>query len=162
MAPIVFRAMSKITFAALCVLAFAACEAASTQTSPTPAAASQTAKEAKLIIVVPITVSETKGKPQSRYLVIHDVVTESPGGAYNVYVGLPAGKTPGGVDDPSYVGTFSMYDAQPGSPLNVSVPLVKAVDLDAPTTPERELLTIVSVGPDAPISAKGAELIRQQ
>jgi hypothetical protein len=51
------------------------------------------------------------------YLVLQNIFAESPPGiGYDVYLDLPAGRTPPGRGDAHYVGTFHFFDANPSRP----------------------------------------------
>ncbi|MDB5600010.1 MAG: hypothetical protein JWN71_2054 [Xanthobacteraceae bacterium] len=43
-----------------------------------------------------------------------------PGVSYNVYLNLPAGEAPRGVNDPHYVGTFNYFNATTGRPQDIA------------------------------------------
>jgi len=55
-----------------------------------------------------------RGNTQT-YLVLRDIFADAPPGVgYDVYIDLPAGRTPGGRSDMHYAGTINFFDTAPG------------------------------------------------
>jgi hypothetical protein len=65
---------------------------------------------------------------QQVYLNLQAMATENaPGVSYNVYLNLPQGQAPQGVEDSHYLGTMNFFNAQSGRPGQVALNITEAL-----------------------------------
>jgi hypothetical protein len=115
---------------------------------PTAIALDRGATRVVLKSVSPRTSAARPLSPQQVYLRLSSLQAKGqPGVSYNVYLNLPAGEAPRGVNDPHYVGTFNYFNATTGRPQDIAFNVTDWMQRHARETNESTLtVTLAPAG----------------